>query len=49
MKLNIHNLKPARGASKKRKVVGRGNASGHGTPPHAEVKAKPPDPAGLIV
>jgi len=31
MKLNIHNLKPARGASKKRKVVGRGNASGHGT------------------
>lgn len=31
MKLTIHTLKPARGASKKKKVVGRGNASGHGT------------------
>ncbi len=31
MKLNIHTLKPARGSHKKRKVVGRGNASGHGT------------------
>lgn len=31
MKLNIHTLKPNRGSSKKRKVVGRGNASGHGT------------------
>ncbi|HRY36792.1 MAG TPA: 50S ribosomal protein L15 [Candidatus Magasanikbacteria bacterium] len=31
MKLNIHTLKPARGSNKKGKVVGRGNASGHGT------------------
>jgi len=31
MKLSIHTLKPARGSSKKKKVVGRGNASGHGT------------------
>lgn len=31
MKLNIHTLKPARGSNKKSKVVGRGNASGHGT------------------
>ena len=31
MKLNIHTLKPARGAHKKGKVIGRGNASGHGT------------------
>ncbi len=31
MKLNIHTLKPARGAVKKAKLVGRGNASGHGT------------------
>ena len=31
MKLNIHTLKPARGSHKKGKLVGRGNASGHGT------------------
>jgi len=31
MKLNIHTLKPTVGSSKKKKVVGRGNASGHGT------------------
>jgi large subunit ribosomal protein L15 len=31
MSIFIHNLKPARGATKKRKRVGRGNASGHGT------------------
>lgn len=31
MKLTIHTLKPARGSAKKAKVIGRGNASGHGT------------------
>ncbi|MCU0679232.1 MAG: 50S ribosomal protein L15 [Planctomycetes bacterium] len=31
MPLNIHSLRPAPGATKKRKRVGRGNASGHGT------------------
>jgi large subunit ribosomal protein L15 len=31
MALSIHTIKPAKGAIKKRKRVGRGNASGHGT------------------
>lgn len=31
MSFGLHNLKPARGSQKKRKRVGRGNASGHGT------------------
>jgi large subunit ribosomal protein L15 len=31
MSLSIHTIKPAKGAVKKRKRVGRGNASGHGT------------------
>lgn len=31
MSLSIHTIKPAKGAIKKRKRVGRGNASGHGT------------------
>ncbi len=31
MKLKIHTLKPAHGSHKKKKLVGRGNASGHGT------------------
>ena len=31
MSLGLHNLKPASGSRKKRKRVGRGNASGHGT------------------
>lgn len=31
MTLAIHNLKPARGAKRPAKRVGRGNASGHGT------------------
>lgn len=31
MALTLSNLKPARGSQKKRKRVGRGNASGHGT------------------
>lgn len=31
MTLNIHQLKPAPGATKKKKRVGRGNSSGHGT------------------
>jgi large subunit ribosomal protein L15 len=31
MPLYIHTIKPAAGATKKRKRVGRGNASGHGT------------------
>lgn len=31
MTLTLHNIKPAPGAKKKRKRVGRGNASGHGT------------------
>lgn len=31
MALSMHTIKPARGAVKKRKRVGRGNASGHGT------------------
>ncbi len=29
--LTLHTLKPAKGSKKKRKRVGRGNASGHGT------------------
>lgn len=29
--MNLHSLKPAKGSKKKRKRVGRGNASGHGT------------------
>ncbi len=29
--LKLHNLKPAKGAKKKKKRLGRGNASGHGT------------------
>ncbi len=31
MKLQAHTLKPAAGAKHRRKIVGRGNASGHGT------------------
>ncbi|MFA5318302.1 MAG: 50S ribosomal protein L15 [Patescibacteria group bacterium] len=31
MPLSLHTIKPAKGATKKRKRVGRGNASGHGT------------------
>jgi len=31
MSLNLDTIKPAHGATKKRKTVGRGNASGHGT------------------
>jgi len=31
MSLTLHNLQPGRGATKNRKRVGRGNASGHGT------------------
>ena len=29
--LSLHTIKPTKGATKKRKRVGRGNASGHGT------------------
>ncbi len=31
MTLSLHNLKVSKGATKKRKRVGRGNSSGHGT------------------
>jgi large subunit ribosomal protein L15 len=31
MVILLHNLKPAKGSQRKRKRVGRGNASGHGT------------------
>jgi len=31
MKLTLHTIKPAKGAKKSKKRVGRGNASGHGT------------------
>ena len=31
MTLELHNLKPAKGSKKKKKRVGRGNSSGHGT------------------
>jgi len=31
MSIGLHNLKPALGSRKKRKRVGRGNSSGHGT------------------
>jgi len=31
MALSLHTIKPAKGSTKKRKRVGRGNASGHGT------------------
>ena len=31
MSLSLHTIRPAKGATKKRKRVGRGNASGHGT------------------
>lgn len=31
MALNLHSLRPAKGATHKRKRVGRGNASGHGS------------------
>jgi len=31
MSLSLHTIKPNKGATKKRKRVGRGNASGHGT------------------
>ncbi len=31
MTLHVHTIKPARGSKHTRKVVGRGNASGHGT------------------
>lgn len=31
MSITLHTIKPAKGAIKKRKRVGRGNASGHGT------------------
>ena len=31
MPLSLHNIKPTKGATKKRKRVGRGNASGRGT------------------
>lgn len=31
MSLKLHTIKPAKGATKKRKRIGRGNSSGHGT------------------
>jgi large subunit ribosomal protein L15 len=31
MSISIDNLKPAKGATRKKKRIGRGNASGHGT------------------
>jgi large subunit ribosomal protein L15 len=31
MSLSLHTIKPARGSSRKKKRIGRGNASGHGT------------------
>ncbi|MCG2701107.1 50S ribosomal protein L15, partial [Candidatus Parcubacteria bacterium] len=31
MSLSLHTIKPAKGATKKRKRIGRGNASGTGT------------------
>ncbi|MBU1613035.1 MAG: 50S ribosomal protein L15 [bacterium] len=31
MKLQVHTLKPAAGSKHRKKIVGRGNASGHGT------------------
>ncbi len=31
MSLKLHTIKPSRGATRKRKRIGRGNASGHGT------------------
>lgn len=31
MPLSLHTIKPARGSKKRKKRVGRGNASGHGT------------------
>lgn len=31
MSLSLHTIRPAKGSTKKRKRVGRGNASGHGT------------------
>lgn len=31
MSLTLHTIRPAKGSTKKRKRVGRGNASGHGT------------------
>jgi len=31
MSLSLHNIKPSEGSTKKKKRVGRGNASGHGT------------------
>ncbi len=31
MPLSLHTIKPSKGATKKKKRVGRGNASGHGT------------------
>lgn len=31
MSLSLHTIKPAKGSTKKRKRVGRGDASGHGT------------------
>lgn len=31
MSLSLHNIKPARGSARKKKRIGRGNASGHGS------------------
>ncbi|MDD4900486.1 MAG: 50S ribosomal protein L15, partial [Patescibacteria group bacterium] len=31
MSLSLHTIKPATGATRRRKTVGRGNSSGHGT------------------
>ncbi|OGF31356.1 50S ribosomal protein L15 [Candidatus Falkowbacteria bacterium RIFCSPLOWO2_12_FULL_45_13] len=31
MTLSLHTIKPARGSTKRRKLIGRGNSSGHGT------------------
>lgn len=31
MEINLHSLRPATGATKKKKRIGRGNASGHGS------------------
>lgn len=31
MTLSLHTIKPAKGSTKKKKRIGRGNASGHGT------------------
>ena len=40
--MNLHEIKPAQGATRAQKRVGRGTGSGHGKPPQEAIKGNGP-------